>query len=121
MPIGTLTRKTGRQPVPKRSALTSTPPSTWPTRPPRARVAAHRLSAWARADPVKLRWIRLKTWGTISAAPPPWIARTTIRTWLLGATPQASDATVKSVSPARNAVRKPKRIPSREPVISSTA
>ena len=94
-PIGTFTRKTGRQPVPKRSAVTRTPPSTCPTRPPRASVAAQRLSACARDGPVKLRWMRLKTCGTISAAPAPWIARTTISVWLVGASPHASDAPVK--------------------------
>ena len=55
MPIGTFTRNTGRQPVPNRSAVTMRPPSTCPTTPPSASVAAHRLSACALVGPAKLR------------------------------------------------------------------
>ena len=34
--------------------------------------------------PWKLRWMRLKTWGTMSAAPAPWTTRKTISTSLVG-------------------------------------
>ena len=97
------------------------PPSTCPTRPPRASAAAQKLSACARAAPAKLRWIMLKTCGTISAAPAPWSARTTISAWLAGASPHANDAPVKRARPQMNVRPEPKPLPSRAPVISRTA
>ena len=47
-PTGTLTRKTGRHELPNRSALTSRPPSTWPSTAPPEITVAYRLIARAR-------------------------------------------------------------------------
>ena len=59
--------------------------------------------------------------GTITAAAPPCTNRKITRTGLLGANPQASDATVKMITPRRYIRRRPYRSPSRAPVISSIA
>lgn len=45
---------------------------------PRATAAEYIPNALARAWPVKLRWIRLITWGIITAAPTPWTSRNAI-------------------------------------------
>ena len=69
--MGTLTRKTGRQPESNRLALIRRPPTSWPTTAPPASTAEYLLIARARAGPAWVRWIRLSTCGIISAAPAP--------------------------------------------------
>ena len=101
IPIGTLMANTGRQPAPNRSAFTTTPPSTRPATAPAESAAAYADSARARTGPVKVSWMMLKTCGTSTAAPAPWTSRKAIRTWLPGASAQASDAVVKTAAPAR--------------------
>jgi len=101
MPIGTLMANTGRQPVPNRSAFTTTPPRTRPATAPADSTAAYADSARARAGPVKVSWMMLKTCGTSTAAPAPWTSRKAISAWLSGASAQASEAAVKTSTPAR--------------------
>ncbi|ATL27713.1 hypothetical protein KY5_2695 [Streptomyces formicae] len=100
-PTGTLTRNTGRQPVPNRSALTRIPPSTCPAAAPVARTAEYAPSAFTRASPAKWRWIRLSTWGMRTAEPAPCASRKAINSPVPWASPQASDAAVKTASPPR--------------------
>src|SRR5262249_22872084 len=45
-PIGTLTKKAGRQLVPHKFAATSSPPPSWPTTVERPLVAPYKPSAW---------------------------------------------------------------------------
>ncbi len=63
----------------------------------------------------------LKTCGTSTAAPAPWTNLKPTSTWLSGASAQARDAEVKTITPARYIRRRPQRSPSRAPVISSIA
>ena len=63
----------------------------------------------------------LKTWGMSTAAPAPWTNLNAMRIWLSGASAHASDAAVNMITPARYIRRRPKRSPSRAPVISSIA
>ena len=103
------------------SALTITPPSTWPITAPQAITAEYSESARARPAPENVRWMRLITWGIISAAAAPWMSRKVTSEVVFGASPQASEATVKPARPSRNARPCPKRSPRRAPVTSSTA
>ena len=120
-PIGTLTRKTGRQPSLNRFALISRPPTTWPTTAPpaitaeylahradpgRARVSAldqaqHLRDQHRRADPLR---------EPEPDQRPAEVAR-----------PQPSEASVNTATPARNIRRWPTMSPSRAPVTSRTA
>ncbi len=120
-PIGTLTRKIGRQPVPSMLADTSRPPSSWPTTAARPPVAPYRARARARRWPWVAAWMVDRTCGTISAADAPWAARAATRTSAVGARPQASDVRVNAAIPARNSRRRPNASPSRPPTTSSSA
>jgi hypothetical protein len=120
-PIGTLTRNTGRQPVPKMSAETIAPPRTCRTTALPDSVATYHPNARERAAPSKFSWIPLKTCGTSSAALMPWTTRAAMRTPAPGASPHASDAAVKPTRPVRNARRCPQRAPILAPLISSVA
>ena len=57
----------------------------------------------------------------IMAEPAPCTARATISQPIVGASAHAADMTVNRSSPMRNSRRRPKRSPSAEAVISSTA
>jgi len=103
------------------SALTSRPPMTCPAAAPPAMTAVYMLVARSRAGPPKLRWMMDSTWGTIAAAPMPWIARNAIRPPVFGASPQASEARVNRASPARKTRPWPHRSPRRAPVTISIA
>ncbi len=48
---------------------------------------------------MKVRWIRLITCGTISAAPMPWATRNPISVPVSGASPQASENSVNRARP----------------------
>ena len=91
IPIGTLTRKTDRQPRPAIFALISTPPAICPATVAPARMAEYLLIARTLASPVKVRWIRLSTCGIISAAPAPWANRSPISCPAEVAIPQPSE------------------------------
>ena len=120
-PIGTLTRKTARQPLPNRFAVTSSPPTICPATAPPAMTAAYSRIAPAREVPVNVRWIRLSTCGIMAAAPAPWMNRRAISMPVDVARPQPSEARVNRASPARNIRRCPTMSPSRAPVTSRTA
>jgi len=49
----------------------------------------------------------LKTCGTSTAAPAPWTSLKPTRTWLSGASAQARDAAVKTITPTRYVRRRP--------------
>lgn len=74
---------------------------TCPAAAPTARTAAYTPSAFIRASPVKLRWIRLSTCGIITAEPTPCTSRKTISSVEPCASPQASEAAVNRASPMR--------------------
>ena len=103
------------------SADTSRPPTTWPTTLPMPAVAAYRPMARARRSPPVVAWIVASTWGTIIAAVAPCAALPTTSVAAVGASPQASDVTVKPAIPARNSRRRPNASPSRPPITSSSA
>ena len=104
-PIGTFSRNTGRHVLPHRSALTSSPPTTWPATAPPASTAAYRRIGRARAGPGKDRWMRLSTWGIMAAAPAPCTNRSVTSTLVEPARPQPSEARVNKATPNRNIVR----------------
>jgi hypothetical protein len=116
-----LTRNAGRHDSPNRSAPTITPPSTSPATAPTASTAPNADNARARSAPVKRSWMTLMICGTISAAPAPWTNRSATSAAPVGASPHASDATVKTAAPVRYMARRPSTAPSRAPVISSMA
>ena len=59
--------------------------------------------------------------GMVAAAPAPWTNRAAMSTPALGANPHTAEASVKTATPATNRFRRPRRSPSRAPVISSIA
>jgi hypothetical protein len=65
--------------------------------------------------------MRLSTCGTMSADPAPCAKRKPINSPVDWASPQASEAAVKSAIPVSRTLRWPHRSPIRAPVISSTA
>ena len=121
-PIGTFTRKIGRQLVPAMFASTSAPPTAWPTTIPMPPVAPYKAMARVRASPVT-SWPGWwpSTCGTINAAAAPWAIRAATRIPAVGASPQTRESTVNSDSPIRKSRLRPKVSPSRPPVTSSTA
>lgn len=64
---------------------------------------------------------RVSVSGIITAAPTPWTARAAMRESMPGAMAAAAEAPVKTVSPAMNIRRRPKRSPRAAPNISRTA
>ncbi len=88
--MGTLTRKIGRHEVPAMSALTSRPPTSWPTTAAMPDVAPYRARARALRSCSSVWWKVASTCGTSSAAVAPWTMRAAIRTPTVGAKPQAS-------------------------------
>ena len=59
--------------------------------------------------------------GIMKAAPMPWTARLRTNERSLGARPAVADESANTITPKRNARRRPKMSPSRPPVTSSTA
>lgn len=106
-PMGTLTRKIGRQEVPAMSALTSRPPTNCPTTAAMPEVAPYRATARALRSPSRTWWKVASTWGMSRAAVAPWTMRAAISKPTLGATPQASDARTKPTSAPRKIRRRP--------------
>ena len=120
-PIGTLTRKIGRQSVPAMSAVTSRPPASWPTTAAMPDVAPYRARARALRSPCKVAWNVARTCGTSRAADAPWTRRAAISEPMPGARPQANEVRTKPMRATRNIRRRPKRSPSRPPRTSSAA
>ncbi len=114
--IGTFTRKTQRQ-----FAATSAPPRTGPSAaaaPPtevQPRIAPVRLSGGAAASS------RPREAGMSSAPPAAWTIRATTSSQTSGATAHAAEAIAKTMTPARNAVRRPIRSAARPAGTSSAA
>ena len=111
-PIGMLTRKIQCQ----LSASVSTPPASTPITPPAESTKPNRPIAFARSACSVKRVIRSESATAATIAPPtPCAARAINRNSCEFATPQASEAAVKSAIPIRNSRRCPKRSPSRPP------
>ena len=119
---GTLTRNTERQPVPTRSAETSTPPRIWPGHHRRARPWRRTGSSPGRgAAPAVADWMVASTCGSIAADAAPCATRAATSVQAVGASPHASEVTPKAAMPPRNSRRRPNRSPSRPPRTSRTA
>ena len=112
IPTGMLTRKIQCQ----LSASVSTPPRITPTLPPPAATKPITPIAFARSPgSVKSVMISDSATAATTAPPSPCTARATTSTPCDSATPQASEAAVKSAMPATNRRRWPNRSPSRPP------
>ena len=92
------------------SAEISRPPSSWPAALAMPAVAPYRPSARLRASPVVVAWMVERTWGSIMAAAAPWSARKATSSSTFGASPQASDVTVKAAMPDEEEAAAPQRI-----------
>jgi hypothetical protein len=112
MPMGRLIKKIQRQP--SRSVIP--PPASTPTVPAIAAIVPHAPSAFVRCGPDGKRMVTSASdAGASSAAPSPWPARAAISHATESAAPAASEATVNSISPAKNVRRWPSRSPSLPP------
>jgi len=120
-PIGTFTRKIGRQPLPARSAETIQPPTTCPTTAPSPAVAPTNPIARARRSPDVVAWMVASTCGTSSAAVAPCRIRAGISHAVDGASPHSSDAATNPAIPVAKTRRRPNVSPRRPPSTSSTA
>jgi hypothetical protein len=96
------TPNAGRHVVPATSAEISSPPRLCPATAPADSTSEYSPSARARARPPKPSWIPVSTCAAISAAVAPAAIRAVTKVIALGASVQASEATVKPASPARN-------------------
>ena len=110
-PIGTLMKKTDRQP----SALVMIPPNRTPAAMPRLPTVPHTARAACRCRPTYVVTMIDSAAGVRSAAPAPCAARARRSIDGPWARPLASDATVKTMRPARNAVRRLRRSAMRPP------
>jgi len=113
--MGTLMKKTARQP----RALVSAPPSSTPAAMPRLPTVPQTASALCRCRPAYAVMMIDSAAGVSSAAPAPCAARATISSIGLCASPLASEAVVNSPTPARNARRRLSRSAMRPPSSSS--
>ena len=120
-PTGTLTRKMARHPSPATSALTSSPPSTWPPMPPRPDATAYHAIARGRARGGTVAVISPRTCGSIAAAVRPCSSRNAISCPGVEASPHSSDAAVKDDIPMTYMRRWPNMSPRRPPVINPAA
>ncbi len=100
---------------------TRKPPTTGPMARAIAETPAHVPIAFPRSAGGNALVMIDSVAGIISAAPTPWTARQATSHVSLGANPMAPLARAKIVTPARKALRRPNRSPSRPPVTSSTA
>ena len=116
-PIGRLTKKIQRQ----LSASVSAPPSTGPTATATPTVEPQNAIAVPRACPEKSCAIRARAVVNIAAPPTPWNARARSSWSPLCASPQRSDASVKTATPATKMRLRPKRSASVPYVRSSDA
>ncbi len=116
-PIGTLIQKIHCQARPAAMAppITGPPATARPVRPCSAPIAEPRFSG-GNAAPTSVR-----ASGITNAAPMPWIVRAAISAPAPGASAEAAEASVNSARPKANRRLRPKRSPSEDAVISSTA
>lgn len=116
-----MTQNTGRHEVPKRSAAISSPPTSWPDIVAMPMTAPSTPNAFGRRAAGISTWITAKTCGNIAAAPRPWTSRAAIRLPEPGASAQPTEDRVNSAIPVMNSRLRPKRSPSRAPVIRARA
>ena len=95
MPIGTLTKKMNSQP----SHSVSAPPTSGPTATAAPVVAPQRPNAVPRSGPWNAFASSASAVANISAAPLPWIARATLSSSGVPASPHSSEAAVKIAEP----------------------
>ena len=116
-PIGTLIQKIHCHASPSATAPPITGPlaTARPVRPCSAPIAAPRFSG-GKAAPTSV-----SESGMTAAAPMPWTARAAISVPASGASAQAADANENKARPATKIRRRPKRSPSADAVINSTA
>ncbi len=111
-PTGTLTKKIHSQP----RYFVSTPPASTPTAAPEPPIAPQIPSALFRSAPSsKVVMMIESAAGEMIAAPKPWTAREAISTPSDEASPQANEAVVNTITPARNTRRRPSRSAARPP------
>ena len=84
-------------------------------------IGPNGISALRRCSGGKTIFTSARPCGIITDPNRPWNTRATIRNPALGASPQASDATVKPAIPSRNSRRRPIRSPSRPEVTRPSA
>ncbi len=96
-------RKIARQPT----VSTSQPPITGPSAPVIAPAAAQVPIARPRSSPENPAPRMARLDGISSAAPTPWTARPASNSPRLGASAQASEARLNSISPAANTCFRP--------------
>ena len=116
-PIGTLIQKIQLQEMPCATAPPMTGPvaTARPVRPCSAPIADPRRSAGNTA------LTRASASGMTNAAPAPCTVRAAMSQPAVGASAHAADARAKSARPPANSRRRPKRSPSADAVMSSTA
>jgi hypothetical protein len=116
-PIGTLTQKIHAHAVPSAIA----PPTSGPPSVARPVTLKKIPSADARRSGGNAALTIARASGMTSAPPAPWTARAAISQPAFGASPHAADAVTNSARPAVKTRLRPKRSPSADPVMSSTA
>jgi hypothetical protein len=116
-----LTRKIIRQPVPNRSASTSTPDSTGPSTAARPITGPKAANALAISSGGKQALIMASPCGIITAPNPPCSTRNAIIEAGSHASPHSSEATVNPAAPITNIRRRPIRSPRRPLTTSPTA
>ena len=105
MPTGRLMKNAHRHPSPSTIAAPSVGPRAPATAPAAPQMATARGSwSWAKACITSAN-----DDGISAAAPTAWTMRNTISSSALGARPQAIEATVNTIEPARNTLRCPIR------------
>jgi len=117
-PIGTLIRKI----QPQCRCWLIRPPSAGPRARASAPDAAQMPMATLRSRALlNAATMMARVAGMSSAAPTPWMARMAMRMPPLAASPEASEATVKTARPAWKTRRRPNTSASRPPTSSSPA
>ena len=117
-PTGRLTKKIQCQ----FSAWVRIPPASSPTAAPAEATKANTPIAWACSrGPGNMVTIMPRITAEVSAPPVPCANRAAMSISWFTASPQASEAAVKTASPVRNTFRRPARSPSRPASSSSPA
>lgn len=120
-PIGTLIKKTERQPRCSTSSAISPPPMIWPVIDARPWMLPCTPITRRRCPGAKWTWMIESTCGHIAAPAKPCSSRPAISALALGAAAQSAEAAVKPATPILNSRRRPKMSPSRPAVINETA
>ncbi len=99
---GTVSSITGRQPRPKRSALSTRPPIRGPASDATAMVAPYRPRARGRRVAGVAAWMSDRTWGATRPLPAPCTSRAIISDAASGAHAPATEPAVKTTVPVTN-------------------